>query len=59
MRWIALWLVLTAAYAAGWLVTKLCFGEPPQVTPETLAHLTLVPPAQTLALAVLRIFRRP
>jgi hypothetical protein len=59
MRWIALWLFLTVTYAAGWLVTRLCLGEPLQATPEALAHLAFVPPAQVLALAMLRIFRRP
>lgn len=58
MRWVTLWLVLTVVYAAGWLITRLCLGEALQITPEALAHLAFVPPVQTLALAVLRVFRR-
>lgn len=57
MRWLALWLLLTLVQVAGWAAVRLAFREPLSVTAETLAHFALLPPAQILALAVLRLFR--
>ena len=59
MRWLALWLLLTLIQVAGWAAVRLIFGQPLALSSETLAHFALLPPAQILALAVLRLFRHP
>jgi hypothetical protein len=59
VRWIALWLLLTCAYLAGWAVSRWAAGGGWALTPETLVHLVLVPPVQLLALWVVAAARRP
>jgi hypothetical protein len=58
MRWLALWLLLTVTQIAGWAVVRLAFATPFDLSPETLAHFALLPPAQILALALLRLYRK-
>lgn len=59
MRWLVLWLLLTAIQALGWLASRLL---PAPGTPwgraEDLAHLAIVPLVQALALAVVAAVRR-
>lgn len=52
MRWLVLWLLLTAIQALGWLAWRV----PPPA--EGLVHLAVVPLVQTLALAVVAAVRR-
>lgn len=59
MRWLALWLLLILTYAAGWAVTGLLLGRLPRFDREALAHFAAVPLVQLLALAALRIYRKP
>lgn len=59
MRWIALWLVLTCAYVAGWAVARWAAGGGWTPSPETLVHFVVVPPVQVLALWVVAMARQP
>ena len=64
MRWLAVWLFLTAAWVAGWAVseaTQAVFGDRDggwRFTGETAAHLIAVPLAQVAALWGVAKFRR-
>jgi hypothetical protein len=58
VRWLALWLLLTCAYLGGWAVSRWMINEGWTLTPETLVHLTLVPPVQVLALRVVAAARQ-
>jgi hypothetical protein len=58
MRWIALWLLLTATLLVGWLVFGLVAGRDLALDREALAHLAAIPAVQTLALWVVRFVRR-
>ena len=58
MRWLGLWVVLAAAYAAGWALVRLA-GPSGASTREELAALAAVPLVQVVALAVLLATRRP
>ena len=52
MRWLVLWLLLTGVHALAWLAA----GLPPSA--GELVHLAVIPPVQTLALAVVATVRR-
>ena len=54
----ALWLLLTCAYLAGWAVSRWVTAADWTLTPETLVHLALVPPVQLLALWVVAVARQ-
>lgn len=58
MRWLALWLLLTATLLAGTLATGLALGRGLALDRETLAHLAVIPAVQALALWVVRFVRR-
>lgn len=61
MRWIALWLLLTATLLLGWLASELLAGGEVRGLAqdgEALAHLAVIPAAQALALWVVRFVRR-
>jgi len=58
MRWLAIWLVLTGTYVAGWALAGWLFGSRPALDAESLAHLAAVPLAQTAALRGVSAFRR-
>ena len=58
MRWIALWLLLTAVHVAGWAVARQVSGRSLKPGAETLAHFALVPPVQLLALWVVAAVRQ-
>jgi hypothetical protein len=58
MRWIAVWLLLTGTYLAGWLLCAWLLETGLTLDRESLAHLAAVPLAQTLALWGLSAFRR-
>lgn len=58
MRWLALWLILTCAYLAGWAASRWVADEDWTPTSETLVHLALVPPVQVLALWVVAAARQ-
>lgn len=55
MRWLAVWLLLTAVYAAALLLCRPLAGAPAfgPLSRADLAGLLLVPPAQVAALAAL------
>lgn len=61
MRWLAIWLFLTAAWAAGWAVSQAVLGGT-GFTAETaghlIAHLIGIPLAQVAALWGVSRFRR-
>lgn len=59
MRWLALWLILTCVYVAGWAVSRWVAGGGWALTPETLLHFALVPPVQVLSLWVVAAARQP
>lgn len=59
MRWIALWLLLTGVYLAGWALSRWVTGGSWEPTAETLVHLAVVPPVQVLALRVVAAVRQP
>lgn len=59
MRWLALWLLLILTYAAGWALTGLLLGDLPAFDREALAHFVAIPVVQLLALAALRVYRKP
>lgn len=59
MRWLALWLLLILTYAAGWALTRLLLGGFLVADHEALAHFVAIPFIQLLALAVLRVYRKP
>ncbi len=59
MRWLALWLLLILTYAAGWALTQLALGGLPVFDREALAHFAAIPFVQLLALAALRVYRKP
>lgn len=58
MRWIALWLLLTCVYLAGWAFSRWATGGGWTPTPENLVHLAVVPPVQVLALWVVATVRQ-
>src|SRR6185436_18974906 len=58
MRWLALWLFLTAAWAAGWAVSQAVSGGAWRLTGETAGHLIAIPLAQVIALWGVSKFRR-
>ena len=58
MRWLAVWLFLTAAWASGWLVTQAVLGSGWRFTRETAVHMMAVPLAQVAALWGVSRFRR-
>ncbi|HET9227588.1 MAG TPA: hypothetical protein VFR31_13030 [Thermoanaerobaculia bacterium] len=58
MRWIALWLLLTGAYVAGWAVARQVSGGSLLPGTETLVHFAVVPPVQLLALWVVATARQ-
>jgi hypothetical protein len=55
VRWLAVWLLLTAVYGAALLLCRPLAGAPPfgPFSRSDLAGLLLVPPAQVAALAAL------
>ena len=59
MRWLALWLLLILTYAAGWALTRLLLGDLLTFDREALAHFVAIPFVQLLALAALRVYRKP
>jgi len=65
MRWLAIWLFLTAAWVAGWAVSQAIFGGSGGrwsflggFSAETAGHLIAVPLAQVAALWGVSRFRR-
>jgi len=56
MRWLAVWLLLTLTYAAGWLASGWLPGS--RFSAEVLAHLAAVPLVQVAALALVAALRR-
>lgn len=61
MRWLAIWLFLTAAWVVGWAVSQALLGDNGggwRFTGETAAHLIAVPLAQVAALWAIARFRR-
>lgn len=56
MRWLAVWLLLTGVFFAGQGVLLLFTGG--AYTRESLAHLAVVPVAQTAALWLIAVVRR-
>jgi len=58
MKWLAIWLVLTGTYVAGWAIAGWLFAGRPALDAESLLHLAAVPLAQTAALRGLSAFRR-
>ena len=58
MKWLAVWLLLTGTYLAGWLLCGWLLQTGLAVDTESLAHLAAVPLAQTAALWALSAFRR-
>lgn len=58
MRWLLLWLLLTAVLAAGSALCQGVLAGEWRIPAETLAHVVLVPPAQVLALWVVAAVRR-
>ena len=61
MRWLAVWLFLTAAWVAGWAAseaTQAGFGRSWRFTRETALHLIAVPLGQVAALWGVAKFRR-
>jgi hypothetical protein len=58
MRWVALWLLLTGTYCAGWALACWFLGAPPALDAGSAAQLVAVPLAQTAALRGLAAFRR-
>lgn len=58
MKWVAIWLLLTGAYLAGWALTGWLLHAPPTLDRESLAYALSVPLAQTAALRGLAAFRR-
>ena len=58
MRWLAVWLVLTAVYLIGLLALSLLTQGDWRLTSEDLAHLGTVPLAQVAALWVVAFVRR-
>lgn len=59
MRWIALWLLLTGVYVAGWALARWASGGALAPDAETLVHFALVPPVQLVALWVVATVRQP
>lgn len=58
MKWLAVWLLLTGTYLAGWALCGWLLRTGLAVEPESLAHFAAVPMAQTAALWALGAFRR-
>jgi len=58
MKWLAVWLLLTGTYLAGWVLCNWLLRTGTAVDTESLAHLAAVPLAQTAALWALGAFRR-
>ena len=57
-RWLAVWLLLTAAYAAAGLAYRTLAAPTPGVRLEDLAHWGIVPAFQTATLALVARLRR-
>jgi hypothetical protein len=59
-RWLAIWTLLTAVYAAAGFAYRALTAAVPPVRAEDLAHWGIVPGIQTAALAlVARLRRKP
>ncbi len=58
MRWLLLWLLLTAVLAAGAVLCQGVVAGEWRISAETLAHVLLVPPVQVLALWGVAAVRR-
>ena len=58
MRWLAIWLLLTGTWLAGWAALGWLLHDGVTLNAESLAHLVAVPLAQTAALRGLAAFRR-
>lgn len=61
MRWLVIWLFLTAAWVAGWAVSEAMqavLDGSWRFTHETAAHMVAVPLAQVAALWGVSRFRR-
>lgn len=58
MRWLAVWLFLTAAWVAGWAAAQAVLDGSWRFTRETAAHMIAVPLAQVAALWGVAKFRR-
>jgi Na+-translocating ferredoxin:NAD+ oxidoreductase RnfA subunit len=58
LRWLGVWLVLAATYAAGWLGARLLAGNAGPTRREALVHFVAVPLVQAVALAVVAVVRR-
>jgi hypothetical protein len=58
VRWLALWLLLTCAYLAGWAVARWAAEADWSLSAETLVHFALVPPVQLAALRVVATVRQ-
>lgn len=60
MRWLAIWLFLTAAWVAGWALAQAggAGGSGWRFTRETAAYMVAVPLAQVAALWGVAKFRR-
>lgn len=58
LRWLAIWLLLTGTWLAGWVVIGWLFRGGVVLNAESLAGLAAVPLAQTAALRGLAAFRR-
>jgi len=58
LRWLAIWLLLTGTWLAGWVVTGWFLRGGVVLNSESLAGLAAVPLAQTAALRGLAAFRR-
>jgi len=58
MKWLAVWLLLTGTYLAGWVLCGWLLRTGGEMDAESLTHLAAVPLAQTAALWALGAFRR-
>ena len=58
MKWLAVWLLLTGTYLAGWALCGWLLRTGAAVDRESLVHLAAVPLAETAALWAVGAFRR-
>jgi hypothetical protein len=58
MRWLLIWLLLTATWVAGWAAVRWVLGGGWELDRETLALLVAVPLVQVAALRGISAFRR-
>jgi hypothetical protein len=58
MRWLVIWLLLTATYLAGWAISRWLLQAGWEITREDMAHAAAVPLAQVAALRGVSAFRR-